>query len=136
MRIKYICSNSMCGTVKETDNQKPKEWVVRRNKDLFQQCPNCGRFMVPEELVKPGEPLDRQIFFMFAGCINAYECELFDQYGPSCEQGKVMTKCFHAIHEKQELHENALAECLDRLGRIESFLQKQFGQEASPGDGK
>jgi hypothetical protein len=33
-------------------------------------------------------------------CPNAQACSVWDQYGPDCEQGVVMQKCFVAIHRE------------------------------------
>lgn len=33
-------------------------------------------------------------------CPNAQACSLWDQYGPDCEAGAVMPKCFVAIHKE------------------------------------
>ncbi|NMG48973.1 hypothetical protein GO613_12765 [Azoarcus communis] len=33
-------------------------------------------------------------------CPNARVCSLWDQYGPDCEAGAVMQKCFVAIHQE------------------------------------
>lgn len=33
-------------------------------------------------------------------CPNAQACSLWDQYGPDCEAGAVMQKCFVSIHRE------------------------------------
>lgn len=33
-------------------------------------------------------------------CPNAQACSLWDQYGPDCEGGAVMPKCFVSIHRE------------------------------------
>lgn len=33
-------------------------------------------------------------------CPNAPACSLWDQYGPDCEAGAVMPKCFVSIHRE------------------------------------
>lgn len=33
-------------------------------------------------------------------CPNAQACSAWDQYGPDCESGAVMPKCFVAIHRE------------------------------------
>lgn len=33
-------------------------------------------------------------------CPNARACSAWDQYGPDCEAGVVMQKCFVAIHQQ------------------------------------
>lgn len=133
MAIEYICSNSACNTLKKVDLNKPAKWNVHRNQNLFQQCQNCGEFMVPTELIPPNRQLDRQIFFMFAGCINAYECNGFDQYNADCEKGNVMTKCFHVIHQNQNTHQEELAECKGQLEHLTKSLQKLTGLVSNSG---
>jgi len=33
-------------------------------------------------------------------CPNAAECSSWDQYAADCEEGRVMPKCFFAIHSR------------------------------------
>lgn len=33
-------------------------------------------------------------------CPNAAACALWDQYGPDCERGEVLQKCFVSIHRE------------------------------------
>lgn len=33
-------------------------------------------------------------------CPNARACSAWDQYGPDCEEGRVMQKCFVALHRE------------------------------------
>jgi len=133
MTIEYICSNGACNTLKETNKKKPNTWAVHRNPDLFEQCPNCGQFMVPVDLIPPSRELDKQISFMFAGCVNAYECDGFDQYNADCEKGNVMTKCFHVIHQTQNSHQEELAECKDQLEHLTKSVQKLTGLVSNSG---
>lgn len=49
-------------------------------------------------------------------CPNARACSAWDQYGPDCEAGVVMQKCFVALHRE--------------LGVVEFFARAAVGRPA------
>ena len=91
------------------------KWTVTRDPALWQRCDGCGCFGVPEQLLRPGEPLSRHDYWMFASCPNAYECSLHDQYRSDCEEGRVMQKCFVAVHAELDIANHRLAELIELM---------------------
>jgi hypothetical protein len=49
-------------------------------------------------------------------CPNAQACSAWDQYGPDCEDGVVMQKCFVSLHKE--------------LQQLQFFARVAAGQEA------
>jgi hypothetical protein len=95
--LRYVCSK--CGQQMATDRAKPAHgWVVARDPALRWRCAGCGCFAVPLEVAQPLQSLGRNAYWAFSGCPNAWECNLHDQYDGDCEEGRVMQKCFVALH--------------------------------------
>lgn len=78
----------------------PEEWTVQRYAEMGHfkfTCENCGAFIYPADLSR-GETPDEDTFYMFAGCVNAYDCHMHHQYDPSCEKPLLKPKCLHALY--------------------------------------
>jgi len=72
------------------------------------RCFRCGGASAPtyylEHAYDSNGHFDWQALFRrWSHCPNAYQCELHDQYGPDCEEGQVMQKCFVALHAKLDV---------------------------------
>lgn len=97
--LRYVCSS--CAHEMPTARTPPQgAWAVRRDPSYWHLCERCGCFAVPCTLIEPGKALGRQDYWMFSSCPNAYQCSLHDQYAADCERGRVMQKCFVALHEE------------------------------------
>ena len=115
------------------DYVPPEKWTVFRHvgKDHFKYiCTDCGAFIYPVSLVAPGDYPDADIFFMFAGCINAWECYLWDQYDPQCESLTLRPKCLRALH----LEIDALAVHLETIEK--HVCPQPSGQQSKKGGKK
>lgn len=111
----------------------PEKWIVRRYtvKSHFKfTCSNCGAFIYPVALLSGGKAPNEDIFFMFAGCVNAFRCYLHDQYSPSCEAPMLTPKCLFVIHGE-------IADANLRLEELEKRLPgKRPKKPASAADKK
>lgn len=128
--MRYICPQ--CGHLMATAHPRPNHaWTVRRDPELWHRCEACACFAIPEELLKFGEPLSRDVFWMFSSCPNAYECSLHDQYGADCEEGRVMQKCFVALHTGLDIANHALSELTEPARRA----RREAAEKSFPKDG-
>lgn len=93
----YVCPH--CAHRMQTAIARPEQWAMARNPDWRHRCNRCGRFAVPEELAAPGQSLTRCDYYTFAGCINAWHCQLLENYDADCERGQIMPKCLYGIFE-------------------------------------
>ena len=68
-------------------------------------------------------------------CPNAQACSAWDQYGPDCEAGVVLQKCFVALHrEMQQLQWFArVAAGPEAIERANADLRGRMGQAAERG---
>lgn len=67
------------------------------------RCPACGAASALEYYLEHandehGHFLWEAFYRRWSNCPNASACSLHDQYGPECEAGQVMQKCFVALH--------------------------------------
>jgi hypothetical protein len=106
-----------CGHPSEKIFEKEIQWrACRGDATTRGRCPECGKFMVPREL-KHNQNVPRQLLFeMFSACPNAHHCELFDQYDADCEEGRVLPKCIHVLHQRLEIAMHLLDELKDKQG--------------------
>lgn len=112
-KTSFKCVN--CHSFFLLDFSPPEKWTVSRYaaKSRFKFiCENCGAFIYPAELCGDGTP-DEDLFYMFAGCINAYNCYLHDQYDPSCENPEFKPKCLFALYKASEIV-NSRLEALEK----------------------
>lgn len=95
--IPYLCPH--CGHRMQTSIARPEQWTVGRNPDWRHRCTRCRRFAMPEELAAGGRPLSKRDYVTFAGCINAWHCQLLENYDADCERGQIMPKCLYVLFE-------------------------------------
>ncbi len=116
MGIEYICSG--CTHLFETDLAQPEQWPLLRDKRQHRRCPRCGSFAVPEQLWRQHSGFDEALFFMFAGCENAYACHIEELLDARCEEGQAMSKCFHLIRLQNEALQGQVARLETALGHL------------------
>nr|VFK46615.1 MAG: hypothetical protein BECKTC1821E_GA0114239_106717 [Candidatus Kentron sp. TC] len=111
--LMYICP--FCLHRMRTAHRAPDQWFVERRLEFHHLCERCGRFSIPEMLHRPGKSLDGELFYMFAPCPNAYECECRDVYDASCEGDRVMKKCLHGLYRELEATNHFLQDLIRRI---------------------
>ncbi|MEW5745240.1 MAG: hypothetical protein AB1805_07390 [Nitrospirota bacterium] len=62
--------------------EPPDAWPVKRYPGLI--CKQCGAFLYPAEL--DGVRDLKTIFYMFATCPHAYQCQTNGYYAAECEE--------------------------------------------------
>ena len=99
---------------------------VRREKMRLPRatCPDCGCFMYPVEKI-PAPPPTKDVYEEFAACPCAHECHQLGIYAADCEQGRVMPKCFKAIHERLDIFDHYLIEPLMQKAREQTHRERR-----------
>jgi len=69
----------------------------------FVRCPFCGLACAPEQVIERATNKsggrDWGMLFAWSRCPHAHECEGWEKYDHQCEEGQIMPKCLHALHQ-------------------------------------